>query len=43
MHDPTRGQLVKLMPNRKRMLNGARKVPVIVEGGDVTIGFDGGT
>ncbi|MDH3886419.1 MAG: glutaredoxin-related UxxT selenoprotein, partial [Desulfobacterales bacterium] len=23
--------------------NGARKVPVIVEGGDVTIGFDGGT
>ena len=22
---------------------GARKVPVIVEGGDVTIGFDGGT
>ena len=23
--------------------NGARKVPVIVEGGKVTIGFDGGT
>ena len=23
--------------------NGARKVPVIVEGGEVTIGFDGGT
>jgi len=23
--------------------NGVRKVPVIVEGGDVTIGFDGGT
>ena len=23
--------------------NGARKVPVIVAGGDVTIGFDGGT
>ena len=23
--------------------NGVRKVPVIVEGGEVTIGFDGGT
>jgi len=23
--------------------NGARKIPVIVEDGDVTIGFDGGT
>ena len=34
-----RGQLDAMLKHS----NGARKVPVIVEGGKVTIGFDGGT
>ena len=33
----------KLMDSMLKHSNGARKVPIIVEGQKVTIGFDGGT